>query len=42
MEFIGQFLICVLAFAFFIGSSEVVANSKGQSLYKNNKDGDDN
>jgi hypothetical protein len=34
LEFIGQFLICVIAFAFFIGSSEVVANSKGQSLFK--------
>jgi len=41
MEFIVQFLICALTFAFFIGSSEVVANSKGQSLFKN-KDGDDN
>jgi len=39
MEFIVQFLICALAFAFFIGSSEVVANSKGQSLFKS-KDGD--
>tara|TARA_B100001094_G_scaffold253633_1_gene252116 strand:+ start:10976 stop:11104 length:129 start_codon:yes stop_codon:yes gene_type:complete len=41
MEMFIQIIILGIAFWFMIESSEIVANQKGQSLYKNNKDGDD-
>jgi|TARA_B100001093_G_scaffold503386_1_gene557691 hypothetical protein len=40
METFMQIIILVIAFWFMIESSEMVANSKGQSLFKKDKDGD--